>query len=222
MRRISVLVGTWTSVAIIAGVCLAADPKRPGNQPAAPVSPQAAPAAGGLRYVTPPSNSGNYINTNRRAVEARRAAQSAAAAQQAAAAAKAPQNAAAAHSVASSTQQTNSSQQASYPNSPYGYGYGSFYSPYGYYSPYAYSYWPYGYIPPGTNPYVLGYNPLTGTGALYPYAGSSYSSYYPQYSYQYPYYGNSYLGYGYPMAVFVPADQLYGLGPILQLMGLNQ
>ncbi len=46
MKRISVLVGTWASVVVVAGVCLAAEPRRPGNQPAA-----------GTRSV-PPNNSG--------------------------------------------------------------------------------------------------------------------------------------------------------------------
>ena len=41
------------------------------------------------------------------------------------------------------------------------------------------------------------------------------------YGYQYPYYRNPYLGYGYPGAVFAPAGQLFGLGPIQQLMGVG-
>ena len=182
MKRIFVFVGMWASVVLVVGLCLAADPKRPANQPAASTWPQPAPAGGGSRYVTSP----NY----------RRAAQAAAAAAAARAAARVRQNA--------------NNQQ------PYGYGY----SPYGY-SPYASSYSPYGYLSPGTTPYVLGYNPLTGSMFLYP-DGGGYSSFYPSYGYQYPYYGNSYLGYGYPGAVFASAAQLYGLGPIQQLMGVGQ
>jgi hypothetical protein len=221
MRRILVLAGIWTTVS--AGLCLATEPKRPGNQPAAPISPQPVPATGsasGLRYVLPPNRNANFSDPNRRARDARRAAQAAATAQQAAAAAKATRNAAMIQR-ATTTTQTNSTQQTSYSYLPYGAGYGSFYSPYGY-SPYGYTYSPFGYIPGGATPYVLGYNPLTGSASLYPYLGSSYSPYYVAYSYRYPYYGNSYLGYGYPGAVFVPAGQLYGLGPIEQLMGVNQ
>ncbi len=199
MKRIFLWVGAWASVVVIAGVCLAAGPQKPGNQPAVPASPQAAPsggAGGGLRYAAPPSSS---------AAAARAAqAQAAAAAQRAAQAraAAAAQRAAAARSAAASSAQ---------PNPPYGYG--------NYYSRYGYN--PYGYYPYGTSPYVLGYNPWTGQAYLYPYTGGGYSPYYQQYGYQ-PYYANSYLGYGYPGAVFAPADLLFGPAPIQQLMGMDQ
>jgi hypothetical protein len=178
MKHIFLLVGTWASVVVVAGICLAANPAKPVNQPAAT-----------------PSNSANY---NRAAAAARRAAQTQAAA-------AAAQQAAARNAAATATRQ----------NRPYGYGY-STYSPYGYYSPYR-------YVPPWATPYVLGYNSWTGTPYLYPYTGGGYSSYYPEYGYQYAYpnYG-TYLGYGYPGAVFAPADQLFGPGPVLQLMGVGQ
>ena len=231
MQRISVFVGTWASVLAIAGVCLAADPRRPNNNQPAAASPQPAPsggAGGGLRYVAPAHNSGNFNNPNRVSSEARRAAQAAAAAQRAAAAAQAASNAAAsarnaANAAAQAQQNANNQRPYGYGYPPYGYSpYGSpyGYSPYGY-SPYGYPYSPYGYMPPGTTPYVLGYNPLTGATYLYPYSGG-YSSYYPSYGNQYPYYRNPYLGYGYPSAVFAPAGQLYGPGPIQQLMGVGQ
>ena len=121
----------------------------------------------------------------------------------------------------------NSSQNAGnppgdYQNSAYGYGYSGYYSPYRYsrysYSPYGYPYSPYGYIPPD-DPHALGYDPLTGQAFYYP--NGSYSTNYSEYGNPYPYYRNPYLGYGYPAAVFVPAGQLYGIGPILQLMGVQ-
>ena len=56
---------------------------------------------------------------------------------------------------------------------------------------------------------MLAYNPWTGAATMYPYTGG--------YS---PYNQNPYLGYGYPGAVFAPADQIYGLGPVQQLMGV--
>ncbi len=175
----------------------------------APTSPQPAPTAGpagGSRYAVAPSNKNNNYS-------AQRAAQTAAAAQQAVAAASAARNAAASAAASAAKAQQNASNQQSYGYgySPYGYGY----SPYGY-SPYGYS--PYGYsYPPGTIPYVLGYDP-SGTTYLAP-LGGGYPSYYP--GYQYPYYRNPYLGYGYPGAVFAPAGQLFGLGPIQQLMGVG-
>lgn len=237
MKRIFVLVGTWASVVVVAGACLAAEPKKPNNQPASvPASPSPPPARppaatkstpakvseGGLRSVAPSTNGG--IDTNRRAAEARRAAQAAAAAQQAAAAARnaaAARAAAATAAAAASTRQNNHNHHVdgNYGNPPYGFGNDNYYSPYGY-SPYRQSYSPYGYVPPGTTPYVLGYNPSTGAAFLAPYEGG-YSPYYPQYGNQYPYYRNPYLGYGYPAAVFAPAGQLYGLGPIQQLMGVD-
>jgi len=236
MRRIFILVGTWASVVVVAGACLAAEPKKAGNQPAAPASPSPPPArqpaappstptkgsGGSLRYVAPPTSGG--IDTNRRAADARHAAQ-AAAAQQAAAAAAAKNSAAAAAAAtaAASARQNNRNHRldGNYRNSPYGYGNDNYYSPYGY-SPYGYSNSPYGYVPPGATPYVLGYNPSTGASFLAPYS-DGYSPYYPQqYGYQYPYYRNPYLGYGYPAAVFAPAGQLYGLGPIQQLMGVDR
>jgi tetratricopeptide (TPR) repeat protein len=216
MKRI-ILIGTCASVVSVACMCLAADPKRPNNQPAAPASPQPSPSGGGSRYFTPPNNGGNVTDAYRREGEARRAAR-AAAAEQASAAAAAARNAAAARAAAASAaanaQQNGSSQQSYSPNLPYGSGY---YSPYGYW-PYGYS--PYGFIPPGTTPYILGYDPSTGAAFLYPYGGG-YSSSYPSYGYQYPYYRNPYLGYGYPAAVFASADQFFGPGPVQQLMGGN-
>jgi hypothetical protein len=214
MGRIFILVGTWASILVLAGVSLGADPRRPGNPPVAPVSPQpastAAPSGGG--YAAPHGNGGSYADPNRRAAAARRAAQGTAAAKQAAVPVRAAKNAAATPGTTSSTQPNSNNLQSPSQTSPYGYGYGRYYPPYGYYSTY-------GYIPAGATPYVLGYNPWTGSASLYPYAGSSYNS---QYGYQYPYYENSYLGYGYPAPVFVPADQLFGLEPIEQLMGINQ
>lgn len=203
MQRILVSVGTWASIVFVAGLCLATDPRRPGNQPAAPASPQPAAsggAGGGFRYAAPSHNGGSNASAYQRAAEARRAAQAAAA--------------------AANVQRNSNNYYSSSGYSPYGY------SPYGY-SPYGYPYSPYGYYPPGTNPYVLGYDPSTGAMFLYPYGGG-YSSYYPpsSYPYAYPnrysYYRNPYLGYGYPSAVFANAGQLYGLGPIQQLMGVSQ
>jgi hypothetical protein len=121
----------------------------------------------------------------------RAAAQQAAARQAAARQAAARQAAATANSTTPNSQSTNY-----YP------GYGSYgYSPYNYYSSYGYS--PYGY----------GYSP---------YGYSSYSpGGYSGYSYATPYYGNYALGYGYPAAVFVSPWQLYGPGPIQQMMGFG-
>ncbi len=197
MKRIFVSMGIGASVMFLAGLCLAANP------------PQPVPPAGGLRYGAPPNNGGNGVNANQRA------AQAAAAAQRAAAAQAARNNAAAARNAANVQRYRNNGYY-----SPYG---SSGYAPYGYsgYNPYGYSYPPYGYLPPGTTPYILGYNPATGAMFLVPYGGG-YSPYYPQSGYQYSNFDNSYLGYGYPSAVFANAGQLYGLGPIQQLMGVSQ
>jgi tetratricopeptide (TPR) repeat protein len=209
MNRIFVVGGAWSMVLVIGGLCWAADQKRQGNQPA----PQAPPPAntpgftpgGGMRYIPP--NKGN-TNTNPRAAEA-------AAARAAAAARNSPP------ATPVVPQPTAPSPNRHY--YPSGYPYGG----YGYYAPYGYPYSPY-----GTTQYVLGYDPYTGQTFLYPYSGGytpygyspyGYSPYgYSPYGYRYPYYGNPYLGFGYPSAVFVNPGQLFGLGPIQQLMGAYQ
>ena len=68
----------------------------------------------------------------------------------------------------------------------------------------------------------MGYDPYSGQSYLYP---GGYSNSYSPYGYNgygngYPYYGR-YLGYGYPGAVFANPGQLFGIGPIQQLMGVN-
>jgi hypothetical protein len=203
MKRVFVIGGAWSLVLVIGSICLAVDPKKQTNQPAASPAPA---ASGGLRYL-PPSNNSGLIDTTRRAADARRAAQAAAAR------AAAAQNAAAGQA-ARSTSTTPSSRSSQY-NSNYPYsGYG--YSSYGYNSPYGYPYSPY-----GTTPYMMAYDPYTGATYFIPYQGgySPYSNYSP-YANRYAYYSNPNLGYGYPGAVFVNPGQLYGLGPIQQLMGV--
>ena len=175
MKRIFVSVGIWASAVLVGGICLAANPTKPGSQTTGPASA----ASGG-------------VNANQRAAQA-----------------AAARNAASARRSASQRASTSTSL---YGTSNNGYGY----SPYGY-SPYGYSPYNYG----GTTPYIVGYNPYTGQMFMYPYGGG-YSPYYSQYGYQNPYYGNSYLGYGYPTAVFANAGQLYGPGPIMQMMGVLQ
>ncbi len=166
MKRVLVLGGGWSLVLTIGSVCLAADAKRQGNQPAPSQSP-AANSSGG--------------DTNRRAAEARRAAQAAASRAAAARPALAPQP----------------SRPA--PTVPSAFGYGD----YGY------------YVPSGTTPYVMSYDPYSGQAYLYPYSGG-----YSPYGYQNLYYGNPYLGFSYPGAVLADPSQLYGIGPIQQLMGV--
>jgi tetratricopeptide (TPR) repeat protein len=90
--------------------------------------------------------------------------------------------------------------------------------------PFNYGYYPYrgyGYgYPYGTTPYTLGYDPYSGQAYLYPGGYYGYSPYGYGYGNGYPYYGR-YLGYGYPGAVFINPGQLFGIGPIQQLMGVN-
>jgi len=93
------------------------------------------------------------------------------------------------------------------PTVPPAYGYGGFYPGLGGYGYYA---------PAGTTPYVMSYDPYSGQAYLYPYSAG-----YSPYGYQNPYYGNPYLAFSYPGAVFVDPNQLYGIGPIQQMMGVD-
>jgi hypothetical protein len=187
-------VGIGACVVLAASVCPAVEPKKPNSpsQPSAP-APAASPApSSGPRYYNPPSNNGAYVPN--RAAPARSTP-----VVPSAPAITPPFN----NGSGSSSNGTNSRPAGSY---PYGFGTG-----YGYYYPFGYTpnnFSAY-YYPPGTVPYVLGYNPYTGATTFYPYAGSS------------AYYRNPYLGYGYPGAVFVDPGQLYGIGPIQQLMGVG-
>ena len=216
MKRVFVVGGAWSLVLVIGGVCLAADTKRQGPQPASnPPRSAAAPASsssGGLRYVSPPPNTGG-VDTNRRAADARHAAQ-AAAAQAVAAQAAAAARRAAARPVTPVRPATPSTSVS--PNNGFGYGYGRYYPrySYGFYGGYGYPTTPY-----GTSPYVLGYDPYSGQSYLYPYNGG-YGYGYSPYGYRSPYY-IPYLGFGYPGAVFANPGQLFGIGPIQQLMGVG-
>jgi Tfp pilus assembly protein PilF len=213
MKRFLVAGGAGILVLIFGSVSQAADTKQKPSQPTPPPSrPAGAPAAttgGGLRFL--PQSTGG-VDANRRAAEARRAAQ----ARNSAARTPTPQP---------TTPARNAPSFQGY-NGYYPYGYGGYRN---YYAPYGYSYAPY-----GTNPYVMGYDPYSGQTYLSPYAGgyspNGYSPYgygyspygYSPYAYRNPYYGNPYLGWGYPGAVFVNPGQLYGVGPIQQLMGVDQ
>jgi tetratricopeptide (TPR) repeat protein len=195
MNRNFVLGGAWSLALSIGVVCVAADTNRQNNQPVPPPAPRAnqGPATGGGRFAVQPSNNGNND-------AARRAAQSAAAARNAAAA-----------RVLQPQLTTPSGSGSSYSIFRGYYPYGG----YGYFSPYGYPYSPY-----GTTPYALGYDPYSGQAYLYPYSGGYYGN--SPYAYRYPYYTNPYLGFGYPGAVFANPGQLFGLGPIEQLMGGGQ
>jgi tetratricopeptide (TPR) repeat protein len=162
MNRIIAAGGAWSLFLVLGGVCLAADQKRPGTQPA-PSQPQPK-------------------------------------ASQAAAQAAAARSAAAARLPTLQPAISSSSGTSNY-----------FYR--GYYPYGGYGYYPYSLY--GTSPYVLGYDPYSGQAYLYP--GG-----YSPYAYRYPYFTNPYLGFGYPDAVFANPGQLFGLGPIQQLMGGNQ
>ena len=104
----------------------------------------------------------------------------------------------------------------------------------GYDSPYGYDpYSGYGYSPYGTTAYVVGVTPYG-----YPAYGYAYGSPYGYATpyglvspYEYPYSPYAYRHYGYPSyghtlfspgALFMPADQLFGIGPIQRLMGVDQ
>jgi tetratricopeptide (TPR) repeat protein len=246
MKRIAFFFFAWLTALLVCGDCMAADGKTQNPQPVTPPNPRAVrgpsapraaplPAGEGVRHPAAPNNAGGAIDTNRRVGEARRQAQPATIAPVARDAGAKKSQPAVSQPTTPSSAQSNAA-PAGYGRrhdyrygpynsgyySPYGSPYGYSYSPYGYpYSPYGSSYSPYGYIPPGTTPYVLGYNPLTGATFLYPYQGGyNYNPYYTP-GYSYPYYRNPYLGYGYPSAVFAPAGQLYGPGPIQQLMGVD-
>ena len=218
MKKFCVLLGSVAWTTLTAGMALAADNKKPPNQPAVQ-TPAPAPQPQPRRQMVPPPqtdrsqapNNPGSNNPRLRALELQRAAA-------ADAAAVAARNAAA-------NQQRSSEPQRAYDRSSYpGYrDYRSDYSPY--YSGNYGNYSPYSYVPYGTTPYVLGLG-SNGQAYLYPYTGG-YSNYSP---YSNPYYssygsGYSYSGYPYvitPPMVFAPAGQLYGLGPIQQLMGVDQ
>jgi hypothetical protein len=213
MKRFLVLGGAWSVILAVAANGLAVDQKRQGNQPATvqqttPIGP-----SGAARAVPPPvaARSGDAVS---RQADAVRAAQAAAAARAAAAERMSP-------TIRPPVAQPPITQPPiTRPITPvrdrsfYDYGYYP-YRGYGYYGPYGYPYAPY-----GTTPYVLGYNPFTGQSYLYPGGYYGYSPYGYGYGYRYPYYGG-YLGVGYPAAVFVNPGQLFGIGPIQQLMGVN-
>lgn len=220
MKRFLVTGGAWGVILTVGAIALAADTKRQGSQPA-PAQPAANPGAtsGGSRFVQPSAASTNSSSASRQA-DAVRAAQAAQAAK-VSAAFGAPAQVRPLGSkppvvqppvVQSVTPVPARPSRYIYGNYPYGYPYGG----YGNYGPYGYPYAPY-----GTTPYVLGYDPYSGQAYVYPggYNPYGYSPY--GYGYQYPYYRNPYLGFGYPGAVFVNPGQLFGIGPIQQLMGVN-
>ena len=176
MKRILIFVGMLTWGLVLAGICQAVDPKRPAAPPKAAQlphrrrSPPASPG-GSSRYSMPPSK--RYGDNARRGSRCGagcggagccrpgRGTQAAAAK---AAAIQAAQNAAAARNAANAAANTNTQDNSSrtiptptnttattHPTVTH-----PRLLPYGYYSPY-------GYIPPGTTPYVA-YNPWTGAG----------------------------------------------------------
>ena len=197
--------GAWSLALSIGVVCLAADTNRQNNQPVPQPPPRAnqapanGPAPGGGRFAVQPSNNSNNDAAHCAAQgrcrgTGRRRARNAAAT-------RVPQPQ---PSISSSSGTSNFVNRGYYP-----------YGGYGYFSPYGYPYSPY-----GTTPYALGYDPYTGQAFIYPYSGGYYGN--SPYAYQYPYYANPNLGFGYPGAVFANAGQLFGLGPIEQLMGGGQ
>ena len=213
MKRVLLLGGAGCVVLVIAGICLAA--QNPGQQGSQPAVRQ---TGGGLRQLPPPtSGSGNAV---RAAYQAQAAAKAAAAAN--AQAARAAQGDAAANRAITTMRSKfgmyNPQPSASSPSSGYSssYPYNGYGNPYGY--PYGYGYPSYGYSY-GATPYVMGYDPYTGEAYYYPAQGYSPYGYSP-YGYRHAY--NPFLGWGYPPAVFADASQIYGLGPIQRLMGLNQ
>jgi hypothetical protein len=112
-----------------------------------------------------------------------------------------------------STPSTSSSSPSNSANRNNGY-YPGYNNGYGYYNGYS----GYGY-PNGTAPYGLGYYP-DGTPYLYPlnpsygYGGYGYGNYGGYGYYQRPYY--------YPPFAFADGSQLFGPGPILRMMGVDQ
>ncbi len=214
MRRFLVLSGAWGGILAWGAFCVAADTKRQGPQPAANPSP----ASGGSRFVPPPAASTNSSSASRQA-DAVRAAQAAQAAK-VSAGFGAPAQMRPLGSQPPIVQPVAPVRDRPSPNTYGNYPYSNPYRGYGYYGSYGYPYVPY-----GTSPYVLGYDPYSGQAYLYPggYSGG-YNPYgYSPYGYGYsnPYYGKPYLGYGYPGAVFANPGQLFGLGPIQQLMGVD-
>ena len=65
MKRILVLVGLWASFLVIAGVSLAADPKKPVYQPQPATPPAPHPTGNSSRYVPLPGSGGTFYTTPR-------------------------------------------------------------------------------------------------------------------------------------------------------------
>ena len=213
MKRVLVAGGVWGVILVIGAICLAADPKRQGNQPTTqPAARYEGGAAGatsnGPRFVPPSAASTNSSSASRQA-DAIRAAQTAQAAKVSAAFGAPAQI----RPLGSQPPAIQPVQPVRINPSSFAFGYFP-YRGYGYYGPFGNPYAPY-----GTTPYVLGYDPYSGQAYLYPGGYNPYG--YSPYGYQSPYYRNPYLGYGYPGAVFVDPGQLFGIGPIQQLMGVN-
>jgi hypothetical protein len=135
---------------------------------------------------------------------------------------------------AAAASNTNQSSSAVGSSSRYNRRYRPRYDGYPYGNPYDYGYNPQlrGYLYQYYNPYTgsVGYSympvgsPLySGYGSGYsPYYGSGYGGYSPEWSNPYlSYYSNPMFYMPYQPAIFVSADQLYGLGPIKRLMGLQ-
>jgi tetratricopeptide (TPR) repeat protein len=198
MKRVLVAGGAWCIIFTFGAIGLAADVKRQGNQPA-PAQPAANPGAtsGSARFV-PPSAAGTNPGApgpsrQSDAVRAAQAAQAAAAMRSSPPVRPRVTQPPAIQPVPPVRDRSSGNFYGNYPYRGYGYPY-------------------------GTTPYVLGYDPYSGQPYLYPGGYYGYSPY--GYGNGYPYYGR-YLGFGYPGAVFVDPGQLFGIGPIQQLMGVN-
>ena len=201
MRRVYTIGGAWVAILMLAGDCLAGDPNQAARNAQAAQAARAQQAMG-TRSSQPYASPQQYS-----AAQPNQAARNAAAAQAARA------QAAMGQSRQSAAAQAAAAVQAAANSSPYPY-------PYGYGSPgYGYYRYRYPYGPNGSTQYILGYDPYSGQSYLIPNPGG-YSPYSP-YGYRNPYYNNPYLGFGYPGAVFVNPGQLYGVGPIQQLMGVG-
>ncbi len=189
MNRIFAVGVVWILTFVVGGVC-SADPRRQNTQNTQAPSPPPAPSKATQR-IGPGASARSYPPP---ANANNRAAQAAAAARSAAAA-QVPLVQPASLAASSTSTYNNRG-----------------YFPYGYFGLY-------GYYPYGTTPYAVGYNPYTGQTYLYSALGGYYPYGYSPYAYNYGYFANPYLGYGYPGAVFANPGQLFGLGPIQQLLG---
>ncbi len=221
MARLFVRVGVPVWALLSVASIWAADTKKPDNTPPSrtgsapraetrPTFAASKVAGSGITPASAPNASPQQrqIDAKRHALEARinEDAASSPAARNAAAAQAAQEQAMRATEYQRRLLEQRRAQEQQYYSNRYSNDYYNNYSPYNQ-APYGTTY-PYAYS---------GYN----SQYVYPYNSGYANPYYASYGNGYSYGSNPYMNFNYPPMVFAPAGQLYGLGPIQQLMGVD-